>query len=252
METATLPPRLLALLESGAPLAVLTGAGVSAESGLATFRGPQGMWEGLDPASLATPQAFQNDPLTVWRFYAWRRRQALAAEPNPAHVALAAWESAATGRFQLVTQNVDGLHERAGSRGAIRLHGTLWRLRCSVDAHEHDDFREELGPLPPRCTCGAPLRPAVVWFGEPLPTAAIESAERAAREAALVLVAGTSSTVYPAAALPRIARAAGAYVVEINPEATALTSEVDLHLRGAAGRLVPELARHAGVTSGSA
>jgi NAD-dependent deacetylase len=233
-------PDLRARLRSADPVVVLTGAGISAESGLATFRGPDGMWEGRDPMELATPEAFARDPLTVWRFYDWRRRQALRARPNPAHEALARLEARCPS-FLLVTQNVDGLHERAGSRRMVRLHGSLWRLRCQSEQREFDDLREELGPLPARCDCGGLLRPAVVWFGEMLPQQALIQAERAVRSAGVVLVVGTSSLVYPAAALPRVAVAAGAYVVEVNPEPTALTPEADEHLAGPAGRVVPAL-----------
>jgi len=233
-------------LRAGGPLVVLTGAGVSAESGLATFRGPGGLWEGRDPAELATPEAFRDDPLTVWRFYDWRRRQAATARPNAAHVALADWERA-WDDFTLITQNVDGLHERAGSRNVVRLHGSLWRLRCSADGREIDDRREELGPLPPRCECGGLLRPGVVWFGEALPADAVARAEHACRGARVVLVLGTSSLVYPAAALPHLALERGAWVVEVNPEPTPLTPYVHEHLAGPAGRIVPQLAAAAGV-----
>ena len=224
----------------------LTGAGVSAESGLATFRGPGGLWEGRDPMELACPEAFAAEPDTVWRFYNWRRAQAAAATPNSAHLALADLE-ALNDDFLLVTQNVDGLHERAGNRRIVRLHGTLWRLRCTADGTERDDDRPDLSPLPPRCECGALLRPAVVWFGEALPADALDRARRAARNAGVVLVIGTSSLVYPAAALPEIARAAGAYVVEVNPEPTPLSHGVDERLAGPAGEVVPVLAALAGV-----
>ena len=246
MASTDISPALRDHLRKGAPLVVLTGAGVSAESGLATFRGPEGMWEGRNPMELASPDAFRADPLTVWRFYDWRRRQALKARPNPAHLALAAWERTRDD-FTLITQNVDGLHERAGSRNVVRLHGSLWRLRCTADQREFDDVREDLGPLPPKCECGGMLRPGVVWFGESLPVQAIERADRASRAAALVLVIGTSSLVYPAAALPQVARSAGAFVVEVNPEPTPLSPQVDERLAGPAGEIVPALATAAGV-----
>jgi NAD-dependent deacetylase len=239
-------PELIARLRNGGPIVVLTGAGVSAESGLATFRGPGGLWRGREPAELATPEAFRADPETVWRFYDWRRTQAARAEPNPGHRALAALEGHHDD-FRLVTQNVDGLHERAGSRRVVRLHGTLWRLRCTEDGREVEDRTPELSELPPRCECGALLRPAVVWFGEPLSPEVLASAEAAARRASLLLVAGTSGLVYPAAALPGIARAARAYVVEINPEATPLSPNVDERLVGPSGRILPLLVRAAGI-----
>lgn len=232
-------------LSGAAPVLVLTGAGVSAESGLATFRGPGGLWEGREPMELATPRAFDADPETVWRFYDWRRSQAAEARPNPAHVALAALEQRREG-WTLVTQNVDGLHERAGSRNMLRLHGSLWNLRCTADGREFEDLRPTLSPLPPRCECGALLRPGVVWFGEALSPDILARAETAARGARLVIVAGTSSLVYPAAALPQIARDAGAYVVEINPEPTPLTPIADEHYPHPAGVVLPLFAGAAG------
>jgi NAD-dependent deacetylase len=224
----------------------LTGAGISAESGLPTFRGPGGIWEGRSPLDLATPEAFRADPSTVWRFYAWRREQAANARPNAAHRALAALETAKQ-EMLLITQNVDGLHERSGSRRMVRLHGSLWRLRCVAEGTEREDTRVDLGSLPPRCECGDLLRPGVVWFGETLPPSALREAEEASRRAKVMLVVGTSSLVHPAADLPRIARAAGAYVVEVNPEETPLSASVDERLAGPAGQILPALAEAAGV-----
>ncbi len=246
MPTAEPSRQLVARLRAGQPVVALTGAGVSAESGLATFRGPGGLWRGRSPLELATPEAFAADPLEVWRFYAWRRTQASNARPNPAHLALAALERERPG-FLLVSQNVDGLHERAGSRGIVRLHGTLWRLRCVAERREFDDRRADLGPLPPRCACGALLRPAVVWFGEPLPQEALERALAAVRAAGVVLVAGTSGAVYPAAWLPRIARESGAHVVEINPETTPFSAEADERIAAPAGQALPRLVAAAGI-----
>jgi NAD-dependent deacetylase len=237
---------LLSLLRGEGQLLILTGAGVSAESGLATFRGPGGLWDGRKPEDLATPEAFAADPEEVWRFYSWRRARAAAAEPNPAHRAIAALE-AARSNVLLVTQNVDGLHERAGSRRVVRLHGSLWRLRCVAEGTEFEDLSPHLSPLPPRCSCGALLRPGVVWFGEPLPAEALRAAEAAARNAALVIVAGTSSLVYPAAALPAVARAAGAYLAEVNPDDTPLSPLAHERFRAPAGEVLPRLAEAAGV-----
>ncbi len=237
---------LRSLLTGKDPILVLTGAGVSAESGLATFRGPGGLWEGRDPTELATPEAFEDDPDTVWRFYAWRRTQAAAAQPNRGHLALAALERL-RGNVLLATQNVDGLHERAGSVRVLRLHGSLWRLRCVAEGTEHEDLTPDVSPLPPRCRCGALLRPGVVWFGEALPARALAEAAAAARRAALVIVVGTSSLVYPAASLPIAAREAGAYVVEVNPEPTPLSSLAHERLCGRSGEILPRIARAAGV-----
>ncbi len=246
MNATNLPDTVIERLRGPGPVVAFTGAGVSAESGLATFRGPGGIWEGRSPMELATPEAFAADPTLVWRFYAWRRAAAVAAEPNPAHRALAALARVRTD-FTLITQNVDGLHERAGNTELIRLHGSLWRNRCTREGTEKDDLRGDLGELPPRCSCGGMLRPGVVWFGEALPAGALEHAARAAKEADLLIVVGTSAQVYPAADLPRLARQAGAFVVEINPEPTALTGDVDVHISGAAGEVLPDWLRAAGI-----
>ena len=207
-------------------LVALTGAGVSAESGVPTFRGLGGLWRGRDPMELATPEAFAADPKLVWEFYDWRRTLLAGCAPNGAHLALAALEARAQ-RFTLVTQNVDGLHRQAGSRDPVELHGNIWRVRCfrRCGEPEREDRRAPLPPpLPPPCACGGPLRPGVVWFGEMLPAGAFERAERAASQADVFLVAGTSGVVEPAASLARIAHAAGARVVEINPDPTPLTA----------------------------
>jgi NAD-dependent deacetylase len=247
MNPAVPSPRLVDLLTGRGALLVLTGAGVSKESGIATFRDPGGVWEGVDPMTVATPRAFAADPERVWRFYDARRAQAAASEPNPAHRAIAALEAA--GRpFLLATQNVDGLHERAGSQQLVRLHGSLWLLRCTRDGAEHEDLSPNLRPLPPRCAaCGALLRPAVVWFDEPLPIMEFNRAQTAARSASVVLLVGTSSLVHPAASLPLAALESGAYVAEINPERTPLSSAVDEHLAGPAGVVLPALLAAAGI-----
>lgn len=239
--------RLIALLKGRGNVLVLTGAGVSRESGIATFRDAGGLWEGVDPMQLATPRAFAADPRFVWRFYDARRTHAASAQPNPAHRAIAALE--ATGRpFLLATQNVDGLHERAGSKELVRLHGSLWRLRCTGCGDEHEDLQPKLEPLPPQCDlCGAMLRPAVVWFEEPLPMIEFGRAQSAAREAELVLVVGTSSVVYPAASLQTAALEEGAYVVEINPETTSFSEQASEHLAGPAGVVLPALLLAAGI-----
>lgn len=239
--------RLVDLLAGRGSVLVLTGAGVSKESGIATFRDPGGLWEGVDPADVATPRAFAANPLKVWSFYDARRAQSSTAQPNPAHRAIAAIE--ATGRpFLLATQNVDGLHERAGSKALVRLHGSLWIVRCTVCRAEREDLRPSLAPLPPRCdACGGMLRPGVVWFEEALPMREFARARDAARTATLALVVGTSSLVYPAASLPFEAVEAGAHVVEINPEPTPLTPYCREHLQGPAGVVLPALLAAAGI-----
>lgn len=219
---------------------VLTGAGVSAESGVPTFRGPGGLWRQYRFEDLATPQAFARDPKLVWEWYAWRRDTIAGLSPNAAHLALAAMERRLPG-FRLATQNVDGLHAAAGSRALLELHGSLWRLRCVGCGQAAEDRRVPLPELPPRCACGELLRPDVTWFGEMLPQAAVAEAVAAARSADVVLVVGSSQLVYPAAGLPEIAQAKGAFVIEVNTEDTPLTPYADLSLRGTAADLVPAL-----------
>lgn len=220
---------------------VLTGAGISAESGVPTFRGPGGLWRDFRPEDLATPEAFARDPRLVWEWYAWRRELIAPLGPNAGHHALVSLE-ARTKEFLLATQNVDGLHAAAGSRRLVELHGTIWRLACTGCSRVRDDDRRvPLPEIPPRCQCGALLRPGVVWFGESLPEAAVTQAFEAAGTAEVVLVVGTSSLVYPAAALPRIARAKGAFVIEVNPEETPLTQVASVSLRGTAAALLPAI-----------
>jgi NAD-dependent protein deacetylase/lipoamidase len=229
-------------------VAALTGAGLSQESGVPVFRGPGGLWRNFRPEELATPEAFRRDPKLVWEWYDWRRSVIARAQPNRAHRALAELERAKP-EFRLITQNVDGLEERAGSRRVIRLHGNIWRLRCTVCGREETNRAVPLEPLPPRCPCdgreiparGGLMRPGVVWFGEALPEEALEQAFRAARAAEVFLVVGTSAVVHPAAALPRVAWEQGARVIEVNPEATALSEMAQVSLRGPAGELLPEL-----------
>ena len=233
-----------AALRGARYVAVLTGAGVSAESGVPTFRdAPTALWATFDPRELATPSAFARHPKRVWDWYAQRRAQLARVDPNPAHHALVALERRVP-RFLLATQNVDGLHARAGSRALVELHGNLARVRCSACARVASRWNEPVDAEPPRCAaCGAFLRPDVVWFEELLPADALAAAEGAARECDALLVVGTSAEVYPAAGLPDAARAAGAFIVEVNVGATPLTSRVDVALRGQAGTLLPALVR---------
>jgi NAD-dependent deacetylase len=218
---------------------VLTGAGISAESGIPTFRGAGGLWRNFRPEDLATPEAFARDPLLVWEWYNWRREIIARAEPNPAHRALAKLE-AVKPHFTLITQNVDGLHDAAGSRRILKLHGDIWRLRCTVCGADWIDRSVPLRALPPLCACGGLARPAVVWFGEMLPREILREAERAA-EADVFLLIGTSAVVYPAAGLVPSAKAAGATVMEINLEPTFFSGIVDFAFRGQAGELLPRL-----------
>ncbi len=219
---------------------VLTGAGVSAESGVPTFRGPEGLWRRYRPEELATPEAFARDPSLVWEWYAWRRGVIAPLRPNPAHDSIARLESRASS-FLLATQNVDGLHHAAGSRRVAELHGSLWRVRCTACGDEREDRSVPLAELPPRCGCGGLLRPGVVWFGEALPGEALQAAFTAAEGADVVLVVGTSSVVFPAAALAPAARARGAFVVDVNPDETPLTALAHASFRGRAAEIVPIL-----------
>lgn len=227
-------------LKQAQSVAVLTGAGVSAESGVPTFRGNGGLWKQRRAESLATPEAFARDPKLVWEWYDWRRCVLSQVRPNPGHFALVELEKRVP-TFTLITQNVDGLHELAGSRNVLRLHGSIWMLRCLACGREREDRRTPLPEIPPSCQCGGMLRPGVVWFGEALPPNIWQAAEAAARTADLFLVVGTSAVVYPAAGLAQIAKASGARVVEINIAETALSREIDEFCQGASGELLPRL-----------
>jgi NAD-dependent deacetylase len=233
-------PSLIQSLRAARKIVALTGAGISAESGLATFRDAQtGLWSKFKPEELATAEAFQRNPKLIWDWYAWRRELALKAEPNPGHRALAEMEKCAP-EFFLVTQNVDGLHERAGSKRIVELHGNIYRFRCFENDCARNNFDVEQG----RCrSCGGNLRPDVVWFGEMLPVAALERAVSAAEDCDVFFSIGTSSLVYPAADLWRHAKDSGALVIEINKDPTPLTPLTDYSFLGKAGEILPALAQ---------
>jgi NAD-dependent deacetylase len=198
------------------------------------------MWKEFRAEDLATPEAFARNPKLVWEWYDWRRRMIAQAQPNPGHHALAELESRVS-RFTLITQNVDDLHERAGSRRVLKVHGDIWTVRCAGCGLEQVDKRAPLPDMPPRCVCGELLRPGVVWFGESLPQDIWHAAEEAARSAEVFLVVGTSAVVYPAAGLIRLAKLSGARVIEINVTGTAASNGADAFLQGASGELLPEL-----------
>ena len=227
-------------------VAVLTGAGISAESGVPTFRGGGGAtiweWRGRPVTELSSAKLLAADPKLVWEWFDHRRGLVKDVKPNAGHEALARWEKRFAA-FSLATQNIDGLHAAAGSRALIELHGNLHRGRCLKCDEIRELPRSPLPALPPLCDCGGPLRPDVVLFGEMLPEGAYERAEEAAESCELYFVVGTSAVVYPAANLPRAARAAGAYVVEVNPEETELTGRVDATVLGKAGAVLPEFGK---------
>jgi len=235
------PRDLIDALLSAQKVTVLTGAGVSAESGILTFRDVQtGVWSKYRPEDLATPEAFLRDPKLVWEWYEWRRGVVSKREPNPGHFALAKIEELIPD-FTLITQNVDNLHRKAGSRNVIELHGNIQRTKCFDEGCVIESW-DETEYAPPRCPrCGGMLRPDVVWFGEMLPEAAIEQAFQAAISCDIFFSIGTSGLVQPAASLPLAALQSQAVIVEINPEETPLTSIVTYHLRGFSGVLLPDL-----------
>ncbi|MBX5868438.1 NAD-dependent deacylase [Pseudomonas aeruginosa] len=241
------------LLAGARRLVIFTGAGVSAESGIPTFRDALGgLWARYDPAALATPAAFADDPALVWGWYEWRRLKVLGVQPNPAHRAIAAL-SGRIADTRLVTQNVDDLHERAGSRDVLHLHGSLHAPRCATCAAAYrdalpDSVEPEEGRRiePPRCpACGGQVRPGVVWFGEALPEAALREAFAAACECDLLLSVGTSGVVQPAARIPGLALEHGASVVHVNPQPVRTRHPREHCLVGPAGKVLPELLRRA-------
>ena len=227
-------------LQAAQNVAVLTGAGISVESGVPTFRGAGGHWKQYRPEELATPQAFARNPRLVWEWYDWRRGVIAKAAPNAGHRALVELERRKPA-FTLITQNVDGLHDRAGSRHILKVHGDIWALRCTRCERGWSDMRAPLPTLPPTCECGATARPGVVWFGEALPGDVWLEAETAAATADIFLVIGTSAVVYPAAGLAMTAKANGARVIEINPERTPFSDDVDFSLQARAGEALPTL-----------
>jgi NAD-dependent deacetylase len=225
-------------------LTILTGAGVSAASGVPTFRGKEGLWRQYRPEDLATPEAYAGNPQLVWDWYAWRRELIAACRPNAAHAVIARWSVRESRTTIVLTQNVDDLHVRAGTRNLVRLHGSIWELSCLARCHEGaTPWPDERVPLPdlPRCPyCGAPARPAVVWFGESLDPARVAAAVRSTC-CDVFLTIGTSAVVYPAAGLVHEARARGAFTAEINLEPTAASAAVDVTIQGRAEEVLPGL-----------
>jgi NAD-dependent deacetylase len=234
-------PELLTSLRGSRQAVILTGSGISAESGVPTFRDAQrGLWARFRPEELATPEAFASEPGLVWRWYAWRRELIDRAEPNPGHLAIAALAELLPA-VTVITQNVDGLHQRAGSPSVIEFHGNIHRTRCSRPACTQRPSERPEGDPPVCQACGAYLRPDVVWFGEPIPDGAMQGANSAVSACDLFMSVGTSAQVHPAAGLAHAAHQRGAILVEINPNATPMTPICDFVLTGAAGEILPAI-----------
>lgn len=228
------------ILANARSLVVSTGAGMSKESGIPTFRdAPNALWANYDPMQLASPEGFRTDPALVWRWYEDRRAMIAKAKPNPGHIAIAKLEPQ-FGRFTLVTQNIDNLHRKAGSSDPVEIHGNIFRYKCFDNHHVADTLADDVH-VPPRCHCGSLMRPDVVWFGEMLPAAAVDRAYGALGMCDVIVVIGTSGQVVPAAGFPRVAREAGAAVIEINPETTPNTNIADVFLQGPAGEILPQV-----------
>jgi len=232
---------LLKRLRDARRTTVLTGAGVSAESGIPTFRGAGGIWEKYDFQKLATPWGFKEDPELVWEWYQLRQIEIKKALPNPAHIVIAAMAKYYPA-FRVLTQNIDGMHQRAGSEDVVELHGNIWRMRCERDGTTIT-LDAPVTDIPPLCQCGSIMRPDVVWFGEPLRPEIVSEASQAAAESDLMLVVGTSAIVYPAAALPVIVKNSGGMVIEINMEETDVSRYADASYFGPAGKILPAMWR---------
>lgn len=228
-------------LASARNVTVLTGAGISADSGVPTFRGAEGLWRTYRAEDLATPEAFERDPRLVWEWYNWRRELIATKQPNPAHDALVKLEQRWTDRMWLITQNVDGLHRAAGSQRLSEIHGNIWKVRCTGCGVISENREIPLRILPACRLCRALLRPHIVWFGESLWEEDLRRCDQAIRSCDLFLVIGTSGVVYPAAGFASVAKGVGALVIEINLDSTPQSNLVDLSLKGRAKDLVPLL-----------
>jgi NAD-dependent deacetylase len=220
-------------------LVALTGAGISKESNVPTFRGKDGLWKQYNAMDLATPQAFNRNPSLVWEWYTWRQNLIIRCAPNPAHQTLAAWEQSGLLKT-LITQNVDGLHRQAGSTNILKVHGDLWALKCTQCSHK-SRLTKPAQAVPTCPDCSSNLRPDVVWFGESLPAQIMDKVFNELNKADSILVIGTSALVQPAASFPIIVKRQGGRIIEINVEETPLTPIVDVHLTGKAGVLLPQL-----------
>ena len=227
------------IVDSARRITVLTGAGISAESGIPTFRGSDGMWNNLRPQDIATPQAFHNDPKLVWEWYDWRRRIINKSEPNHGHFALAEIERQKD-KFTLITQNIDGLHQVAGSQNIVELHGNIWEIKCEKCGQISRNYEVPLPQLPPDCPeCGEMARPNVVWFGEIIPMEIIDSALLSIEESDLMMIIGTSGIVEPAASMGLLAKQSNKKVIEINLDETPNTGIYDISIQGKSGEILP-------------
>ncbi len=223
-------------------LLVITGAGISAESGIPTFRGADGLWKNYRAEELATLDAFERDPATVWQWYDWRRGIIGKAEPNLGHLAIKELEDMFE-NFLLITQNVDGLHGRTGIKNIVEIHGNLWRTRCTREGKISMLMDVPLKSIPPKCDCGAVLRPDVVWFGESIPSYALELSFNVLEQCDALIVIGTSGVVYPVASFPQTVKDNGGYVVEVNVEPTPISSIADASLYGNSGDILPMIVK---------
>jgi len=231
--------QLIDILCQTKQIVVLTGAGISAESGIPTFRGEEGLWKQYRAEDLATPIAFIKDPKLVWEWYDWRRGIIASKKPNAGHKILRRWEKIFP-NFILITQNIDGLHQKAGSKNILELHGNIWKVRCTEERTITENHDIPLEEIPPHCPdCGALLRPHVVWFGESLDSSVLHKAFQVSSSCEIIFSIGTSAVVQPAASLPLAAAEANAKIVEINPDPTPLTSYADFSFRGKAGEILP-------------
>ncbi len=230
---------LIEILKGAERVVILTGAGISAESGVPTFRGQDGLWKTYRAEDLATPTAFSHNPQLVWEWYDWRRGLICSKEPNSGHKVIARWEKFFPS-FHLITQNIDGLHQKAGSKKVFELHGNIWKIRCTEEDTVMENHDTPLREIPPKCPeCGALLRPHVVWFGESLESSVLHNAFYLSANCQVIFVVGTSAVVQPAASLPLTAAEAGAKIVEVNPTSTPLTAYANFSFRGGAGEILP-------------
>lgn len=239
-QSISISEALKSILSKETKVVVLTGAGISAESGVPTFRGEDGLWKKFRPEELATFDAFMANPQLVWEWYEYRRKIIDEIKPNPAHLALVDFQNYFE-KFDLITQNVDGLHQQAGSKDVVELHGNIKRNKCIRCGAPYETMEKVVQGIPPKCSCGGNIRPDVVWFGEMLPQDAINYAFKVSSDCDIFFSVGTSAVVHPAASLPLIAQRSGAYVVEVNVEPTEISSVLEESLVGKAGEIMPLL-----------